>query len=162
MAEVFILLGGNLGDREQIFKNAIDCIVNRIGSIVKTSSLFETEPWGFEHELSFLNQVVVIETSLTALEILVRTQEIEKTLGRVRKKNQYSERTIDVDILFYDDQVISMEELEVPHPRIQERLFTLIPLEEIAADFIHPVLRKSISQLRRDCKDSLEVKKYGE
>ena len=160
MAKVYFLIGGNLGDREEILKQTVERMIAEIGNLSQVSSIYETEPWGFEHELSFLNQVVVLESNLLPDEVLNRAQEIEQDLGRVRKKNRYSERTIDIDILFYDDQIISSDRLEIPHPRMQERLFALIPLKELAAGLVHPVLKKSIADLYTECQDSLEVKKY--
>lgn len=160
MARVYFLLGGNLGDREKILSRAIKKMVGQIGSLVQSSSIYETEPWGFSHELNFLNQVVVLESNLKAIKILDLTQEIEKDLGRVRKKNQYSERTIDIDILFYDEDIILSERLRVPHPRIQERMFALMPMMDVGADFIHPVIGKSIKELLVNCSDKMEVKKF--
>ncbi|WP_372755035.1 2-amino-4-hydroxy-6-hydroxymethyldihydropteridine diphosphokinase [Labilibaculum sp.] len=160
MAKVYFLLGGNLSEREKYLSDAIQQMVSKLGVLVASSSIYETEPWGFVHELNFLNQVVVIETCIAPLDILDVTQQIEKDLGRVRKKNQYSERTIDIDMLFYEDKIISSERLIVPHPRIQERLFALVPMLDVAADLIHPVLEKSIRQLHELCADSMEVKKY--
>ncbi len=160
MERVYFLLGGNLDDRERILSEAISKMKLEIGELVDCSSIYETEPWGFEHELNFLNQVVVIETELEAKEILDVTQQIEKDLGRVRKKDQYSERTIDIDILFYGDQIISTDRLVVPHPRVQERLFALIPMLDVAPELIHPIEMKSIRELHAVCPDKMEVKKF--
>ena len=160
MARVYFLLGGNLGDREQILNNAIEMMSKSIGSLVMTSAIYETEPWGFTHELNFLNQVVVLDSELEAIQILDLTQNIEKELGRIRKKNQYSERTIDIDILFYGEEKILTDRLEVPHPRIQERLFALIPMMDVGEDLVHPVIGKSIKELMIECPDKMEVKKY--
>jgi 2-amino-4-hydroxy-6-hydroxymethyldihydropteridine diphosphokinase len=160
MAKVYFLIGGNLGDRELILKTTIDKMIDKVGEKLELSSIYETEPWGFEHEQTFLNQLVVLETSYSAIEVLDRTQEIEKEMGRVRKKNRYSERTIDIDILFYNDEVINTERLEVPHPRIQERMFALQPLNEIDSDMIHPIYQKKIKELLANCEDKLEVKVY--
>ncbi len=160
MARVYFLLGGNLDNREMILSEAISKMKLVIGELVSSSSIYETEPWGFEHEQNFLNQVVVFSSKLSAIKILDRTQQIEKDLGRIRKENQYSERTIDIDILFYDDQIISAERLIVPHPKIQERLFALIPLLDVASDLIHPVELKSIKELHDECADKMEVKKF--
>ncbi len=160
MAKVYFLLGGNLGDREQILSNAIEKMNNAIGSVVDCSAIYETEPWGFDHELNFLNQVVVVNSDLEAIQILDITQGIEKDLGRIRKKNQYSARTIDIDILFYGEERIVSERLEVPHPRFQERMFALLPMMDVREDLIHPVIGKSIKELLEDCPDKMEVKKY--
>jgi len=183
--EVFILLGSNRGDRQALLHQASELIKNRCGPILKFSSVYETEPWGFEDETSFLNQVVEIETSLPAEELLVKLREIEALLGRTQtghlsldigKKSKsckikpmsndecpmtvYSSRTIDLDILFYGRKMIFTENLMIPHPRLHHRRFTLEPLNEIAPSFQHPVLKKSISHLLGECNDSGEVTKY--
>ena len=160
MAKVYFLLGGNLGDREQILSNAIEKMNKEIGLLVECSAIYETEPWGFDHELNFLNQVVVLDSDLEAMQILDITQNIEKDLGRIRKKNQYSERTIDIDILFYGEKRIFSDRLEVPHPRIQERMFALMPMMDVGADLVHPVIGKTIKELLVGCPDKMEVKKY--
>jgi len=160
MAKIYFLLGGNLNNRERILSEAILKMRLEIGEMISASFLYETEPWGFEHEQNFLNQVVVFESELPAIKILDTTQQIEKDLGRVRKKNQYSERTIDIDILFYEDQIISTDRLVVPHPGIQERLFALVPLLDVAPDLIHPIELKSIKELHAQCLDKMEVKKF--
>lgn len=160
MAKVYFLLGGNLDDREKILSEAISKMRIEVGEVINISSIYETEPWGFEHEFNFLNQVVVLESKLSAIKILDRTQQIEKDLGRVRKKNQYSERTIDIDILFYEDLVIYTDRLIIPHPRMQERAFALVPLLDVAGDLIHPVELKSIKELYANCSDQMNVKKF--
>lgn len=161
MNKVYFLIGGNIGDRKKILSNTIFEINKNIGEVEKTSSIYETEPWGFSHEQNFLNQVVVINTSKSPFEVLSILQEIEKSLGRVRKINRYSERTIDIDILFFNDLCIDdTEELIIPHPRMQERMFALLPLEEIACDLIHPKLKLSIAELKNICEDKLLVKKF--
>ncbi|WP_321514861.1 2-amino-4-hydroxy-6-hydroxymethyldihydropteridine diphosphokinase [Marinifilum fragile] len=160
MAKVYFLIGGNLGDRELILKSTVEALGNDVGKVLNVSAIYETEPWGFEHEQSFLNQVVIVESNLLPEAVLYQTQEIEKTLGRIRKKNRYSERTIDVDILFYDDLIIDTERLEVPHPRMGERMFALAPLSEIVPDFIHPVTGKSILDMKNSCPDTSEVTRF--
>lgn len=161
MARVYFLLGGNIGDREKLLTEAIRKMTIQVGEFIQTSSLYETEPWGFTHEQNFLNQVAVFESNLPALDILDQTQTIEKELGRVRKTTQYCERTIDIDILFYGDEMIENERLSVPHPRIQERLFALYPLAEIIPDYLHPKLQKSIKILKEECSDNLKVNKFN-
>ena len=156
MAKVYFLIGGNLGDRELILKSTVEALAT-VGKVLKVSDIYETEPWGFEHEQSFLNQVVLIESNLLPEAVLDQTQEIEKNFGRVRKKSRYSERTIDIDILFYNDLIIDTERLEVPHPRMGERMFALAPLAEVAPEFIHPVTGKSILDMKNSCPDTSEV-----
>ena len=161
MTRVYFLLGGNIGNREELLSEAIRKMTNQLGKNIQASALYETEPWGFTHEQNFLNQVVVFDSELAALDILDKTQAIEKELGRVRKTTQYCERTIDIDILFYSDECIENERLSVPHPRIQERSFALYPLEELIPEFIHPISKKSIKQLKEECTDELKVNKFN-
>jgi 2-amino-4-hydroxy-6-hydroxymethyldihydropteridine diphosphokinase len=160
MTRIYFLLGGNIGNREELLSEAVRKMTNQIGKFVQASSLYETEPWGFTHEQNFLNQVIAFDSNLSAIEILDKTQALEKELGRVRKTTQYCERTIDIDILFYGNELIESERLSIPHPRIQERSFALYPLKELIPDFIHPVLKKSIKQLKEACTDKLQVTKF--
>ena len=157
MAKVYFLIGGNIGDREQVLHSTIKAIDKKIGHVLNVSSIYETEPWGFVHEQSFLNQVVLVETNLLPEDVLNQAQEIEKSLGRIRKKNRYSERTIDIDILFYDDLIIETDRLEVPHPRMGERMFALAPLAEIAGELLHPIFGKTIQEIKDNCTDTSEV-----
>lgn len=159
MIKLYILLGGNLGDKKRIFSDVSTLLNDRLGKITSQSAIYETEPWGFESPDLFWNQVLELSTNLSPEEVLAQTQQIETELGRIRKGNQYSSRLIDIDILFYGDQIINQENLTVPHPRIQERKFALIPLCEIAPELIHPVLRKSIRQLLVESTDPLKVEK---
>jgi 2-amino-4-hydroxy-6-hydroxymethyldihydropteridine diphosphokinase len=157
MIKLYLLLGGNVGDKQKFFSEARNKLAERAGEIVSRSSIYETEPWGFESDDLFWNQVLEISTNLSPEEVLVQTQQIELELGRVRKSDQYDSRIIDIDILFYDKLIINLENLVVPHPRIQERKFALMPLCEIAPDLIHPVFKKSIRQLLDECQDNLKV-----
>jgi 2-amino-4-hydroxy-6-hydroxymethyldihydropteridine diphosphokinase len=157
MIKLYILLGGNLGDKQQVFSETRNRLSELLGEITAQSAIYETEPWGFKSDDLFWNQVLELKTNHSAEEILRLTQQIESDLGRVSKSNQYVSRTIDIDILFYGDQIISLENLIVPHPRIQERKFALVPLCEIAPDLIHPVFQKSIRQLLDECEDKLKV-----
>jgi len=159
MTKLYILLGGNLGDKKRIFSDVSTLLNERLGKISSQSAIYETEPWGFESPDLFWNQVLELSTNLSPEEVLAQTQQIETELGRIRKENQYSSRLIDIDILFYGDQIINQENLTVPHPRIQERKFALIPLCEIAPELIHPVLRKSMRQLLVESTDPLKVEK---
>lgn len=146
-----------MGDREQVFNSSIEEIAALIGSVVDTSSLFESEAWGFESENLFLNQLVVVDTNKTAIECLRLTQSIEQKLGRVRHKERYSSRVIDIDLLFYNSEIIDVPDLEIPHPRIQERNFVLEPLNQVMPDYVHPVLNKKISTLMEECTDKCRV-----
>ena len=159
MIRIYILLGGNLGDKQKVFSEARALLREQVGIITAMSAVYETEPWGFESSDYFWNQVIEIVTGLSAAEVLLQTQQIELQLGRIRKDGQYNSRIIDIDILFYGDQVIKSDDLIVPHPRIQERKFVLVPLHEIAPDLMHPVFHKTISQLLEECPDPLKVER---
>jgi 2-amino-4-hydroxy-6-hydroxymethyldihydropteridine diphosphokinase len=159
MIKLYILLGGNLGDKQQVFSEAKARLNQQVGTITNQSSTYETEPWGFESDDNFWNQAIEIETSLSPEEVLHQTQQIEHELGRIRKASQFVSRIIDIDILLYGDRIIELENLTVPHPRIQERRFALVPLCEIAPELIHPVFQKSIRQLLIGCPDTLIVEK---
>ncbi len=156
---IFILLGSNLGERQIVLKEAGRNISKDIGEIVRKSSVYETAPWGFNVSELFLNQVVEVKTSLQPNVLLSRLLEIETSMGRLRENDAYQSRIIDLDILFYNDLIISEPDLVLPHPRLHLRRFTLIPLNEIATDLVHPVFGKTIQTLLVECKDSLVVNK---
>jgi 2-amino-4-hydroxy-6-hydroxymethyldihydropteridine diphosphokinase len=156
---VFLGLGSNIGDRIGFILDALDEIKKNSGlKFVKSSSFYETEPWGIKEQNLFLNIVVEICASLTPGELVKFIKETESKLGRITRK-KWSEREIDIDILFYDDLIINEKGLNIPHPEIQNRNFVLIPLEEIAPDFIHPVLKKKISDLVSLSTDKLKCKR---
>lgn len=136
MSKLYLGLGSNMGNREDYIRQALRLIGERVGKVLRTSSLIETEPWGFESEHRFLNAVCLIETNLSPLDCLHKTQRIEHLLGRRHKSRDghYTDRPIDIDLLFYDDLVIQTPELTIPHPHWQERDFVRIPLEEIRED----------------------------
>lgn len=159
MAKLYLLLGGNLGDKEKIFSKAQINLHNLLGEITAQSAVYETEPWGFESTDLFWNQVLEIATSLSPEEVLRKTQQTEVELGRIRKSNQYDSRIIDIDVLFYGEEIVELPNLIIPHPRIQERKFALVPLNEIAPDLKHPVFQKTITQLLAECNDQLLVEK---
>ncbi len=153
-----VLLGGNIGDRESYLENALTKIKSLCGSLVSSSSLYESKAWGKEDQKDFLNQVIVVNSELSPEPFLETILAIEKDLGRVRYK-KWGERVIDIDILYVDDLIINTKLLKVPHPFIQDRRFTLVPLTELVPDFTHPILSKTQLELLSDCKDELEVKK---
>ncbi len=155
MSKLILLLGGDQGDVQQQFKQAELLIAEKIGRIDELSALYESEPWGFEAEDLFLNRVLIVETHLSPLEVLEITQEIECLIGRKEKTGQdgYASRMIDIDILFYDQIVMNTERLTIPHPRLHLRNFTLLPLAELCPDFIHPVLKKSVLELKETTPD---------
>lgn len=152
MATVYLGLGTNLGNKEANLRTAIYKLQERIGKQVSLSSFYETAPWGFESDHSFLNAVIGLETSLSPIEILHITQEIEKELGRTKKSvnGSYSDRLIDIDILLYDTLVLQTPELTIPHPLMTERDFVMKPLIEIAGNVIHPTRQKTLSELYQE------------
>ena len=167
MAEVFILLGGNVGDKAKIFEETRTMIGERIGMITKMSSVYATESWGFKSDL-FWNQVLILNSGLNPYGILNLTQSIETGMGRLKKTrynyelSNYEDRIIDIDLLFYDNLQIDTPELTIPHPKIAERRFVLIPLNELEPDKYHPVLGLKVSELLRICPDQLKVERLVE
>jgi 2-amino-4-hydroxy-6-hydroxymethyldihydropteridine diphosphokinase len=158
MINVFLLLGSNLGDRNSFLNNAITCIENEIAPVLDKSSVYETQSWGKEALPDYLNQVIMLQTVLTARQVLEKILSIELKMGR-RRDEKWNSRTIDIDILFYGNNVIKEPDLIVPHPELHNRRFTLSPLVDIAPDLIHPVFNKTVSELKSDLKDDLIVKK---
>jgi 2-amino-4-hydroxy-6-hydroxymethyldihydropteridine diphosphokinase len=160
MKIVFLGIGTNLGNREKNLEQAVARIEQSIGRVLISSSVFQTEPWGFQSEEDFLNMVVKIETELGPYVLLGKILAIESLMGRVRGPEHFSSRVIDIDILLYDNIIIDEENLRIPHPLLQERRFVLAPLCEIAAELIHPVLKKTFKELLEECEDSGVVKSY--
>jgi len=160
MVKVYLGLGGNVGKVSETFDTAAIEIENLIGRILNKSSRYRTEPWGNKNQDYFLNQVLCVETSLNAEDVLKEILAIEKKLGRDRNMdNQFAPRTIDIDILFYGEKIINNNSLSVPHPRLHIRNFVLTPLMEIAPDLIHPLFNKKIKDLVKDNPDDSLVKK---
>ncbi|MFA6085992.1 2-amino-4-hydroxy-6-hydroxymethyldihydropteridine diphosphokinase [Mucilaginibacter sp.] len=158
MINVFLLLGSNLGNREAYLQKAIQLIEQNIAPLTNASGIYETQSWGKTDEPDYLNQVVQLNTDLSAKIVLERILDIEIMLGRKRDV-KWGSRIIDIDILFYGDNIINEPGLIVPHPELHNRRFTLEPLVELAPDFIHPILKKNILNLKSELKDSLIVKK---
>jgi len=158
MNNVTLLLGSNVGNRFTHLETALEMIRMEIGKITLRSSVYETEPWGNTKQDFFLNQVVVFESSLNAEKIMELIISMEKKMGRERAE-KWGPRIIDIDILFFNEDIISTEQLTVPHPSLHHRKFTLIPLNEIMPGFTHPVFKKNISDLLNDLTDQLEVRK---
>ncbi len=159
MTSIYLLLGTNLGNKIKNLEKVRELLVSNRVTIRRESSIYETAAWGIEDQPTFLNQVVEIETAKTPDKLLDLTQEIEKKIGRVRKE-KWGERLIDIDILYYGDSIIDQEDLQVPHPEIQNRRFTLVPMVDIAQDFVHPQLLVSQEALLKACEDTLEVNPY--
>ncbi|MES2428487.1 MAG: 2-amino-4-hydroxy-6-hydroxymethyldihydropteridine diphosphokinase [Bacteroidota bacterium] len=158
MNHVFLLLGSNLGDRKLYLQQAIMHIAYDIAPTVKISSVYETQSWGKTDEPDYLNMVIELESELSADVILEKVLAIELVMGRKREE-KWGSRIIDIDILYYNSEVIDKPGLVIPHPELHKRRFTLEPLAEIAPDFFHPVLNKTSLQLKNELKDSLIVKK---
>jgi 2-amino-4-hydroxy-6-hydroxymethyldihydropteridine diphosphokinase len=157
---IFLSLGSNLGNREISLDEAIKLIRLQVGKVVKQSSLYETVSWGNDSKNLYLNKIIEVETNLAPFDLLEKLLAVEKKLGRIRNRDvKYQDRTIDIDILFYEDVILHSDDLQIPHPRIEERRFVLEPLNELAPDFIHPLLKKPINQLLIECEDKLMVRK---
>lgn len=152
-------LGTNLGKREDNIEKALARIKENIGPVTKSSSLYETEPWGFESDEQFLNMVVRIDTGLKPGDLLQEILNVEYFLGRKRSEKQYASRVIDIDILLYGEKIVNEHQLKIPHPRMHERRFVLEPMCEIAGEVIHPVFGKSFARLLEECKDESKIKK---
>ncbi len=160
MNRTYLLLGSNIGNSLKQLSLAIKHIEKKIGKISRQSALYATAAWGNTNQPDFLNKVVVVETTYTVAETLHNILAIEKMMGRVRTiKN--APRIIDIDILFFNKEIIAQKDLVVPHPEIQNRRFVLIPLNELSPRFLHPVLKRSIHQLLLACPDHLNVKKFS-
>ncbi len=158
---VNLLLGSNMDDRLSLLKQAREAVSLQLGRITMESSIYESEPWGFNADRQFLNQVIRIETIYAPHDLLERILRIETDLGRSRNNAAgYSSRLIDIDILFYNDEIIREKNLIIPHPGIPDRMFTLLPLSELDGTYIHPGNRKSIDELIHECRDPLNVYPY--
>jgi 2-amino-4-hydroxy-6-hydroxymethyldihydropteridine diphosphokinase len=158
MNKVYLLLGSNLGNRQLFMQQAIKLIAEQISPVIKSSSIYETQSWGKSGAPDYLNQVILLQTNMPARVILEKILAIEIVLGRKREE-KWGSRTIDIDILFYGDKVINEPDLQVPHPELHKRRFTLEPLNEIAQDFKHPGCKKTIFELKKELNDDLVVKK---
>lgn len=161
MSTAYLLTGGNLGDRKENLRNAVQLINEQCGTITNSSSIYETAAWGLTEQPAFLNQALEISTSLNARQLMRKILRIEKDMGRVRKEKM-GPRVVDIDIIFFDDEVHSIRFITIPHPEMQNRRFVLTPLTEIAPQFEHPVLKKTIAQLLEECPDNSEVKKFSD
>jgi 2-amino-4-hydroxy-6-hydroxymethyldihydropteridine diphosphokinase len=158
--KAYLLIGGNLGDRVSSLNQARALLTLRAGSITAVSAIYETAPWGIAEQASFLNQALQLETSLTAEELMQHILHAEEEIGRVRAE-KYGPRIIDIDILLFNNEAFSHPTVTVPHPQLANRRFALQPLTEIAATYVHPILKKTISELLDDCPDTLPVQVYN-
>ena len=157
MNNIFLITGGNIGDRKKNLKAALGLIESEIGKIIKSSKIYETDAWGITDQKSFYNQVHIVESDFSAQEVMKKILKIEEEMGRVRTiKN--AARIIDIDILFFNEDIVNQQNLTIPHPQIINRRFVLSPLNELASNMIHPVYKKNIHELLAMCKDELKAK----
>lgn len=159
MNTAYLLLGGNLGDKERNLQQAIVLTEQLAGAIIKKSDIYVTAAWGNENQPDFYNQAISIETGLSCFELLKVLLNVEEKCGRNRTGEKWQQRTMDIDILFYNNDIVKTPELTIPHPFMQERRFVLVSLAQIAKELVHPVLKKTIEELLNECKDPLDVKR---
>ncbi|PWV51435.1 2-amino-4-hydroxy-6-hydroxymethyldihydropteridine diphosphokinase [Chitinophaga sp. S165] len=160
MNKAILLIGGNLGDRTGHLQQAVEQIDKQIGKVEKISALYETAAWGHVEQPDYLNQALLVSTDMDARTLLETVLAIEHNIGRIRRQ-KWGARVIDIDIIFYNDDVINQPDLKVPHPQMQFRQFVLVPLREILPDWQHPVLHQSVSTLLDNCTDELPAVKYN-
>lgn len=158
-SNVYCLLGSNLGNRKESLAMACREIDLKAGTIIQMSALYESEAWGYADVSHYYNQAIQLRTELSAQELLQVLLEIEQSMGRIRSEKGYTARPIDIDILLYNQSIIQTPLLTVPHPRMLQRRFVLVPLAEIADDFLHPIENKNIATLLHECQDTLWVEK---
>lgn len=163
MSVAFLSLGSNKGDRLSVIQQAVNFLsADNSVEIAAASSFYETEPWGKKNQNWFVNAVIAVRTELSPVELLRVCQDIEAKLGRNRKlEEHWGERPIDIDILFYDNLIFSNEILSIPHKFVHKRAFALVPMLEIKANYVHPVLNKTISELHEELEDPEDVFLYG-
>ena len=161
MNNVYLLIGGNMGNRQQNLEQAIAALNNRTGTVVQQSAVYETAAWGKTDQQAFLNQALLLQTVLPADRLMEALLVIEKSMGRVRMEKN-GPRIIDIDILFFNDAMIHQPSLTIPHPEIQNRRFALEPMADLAPDLIHPVLHATILELLEVCTDTLPVQKLDQ
>ncbi len=159
MYKVYLGIGGNIGNKQQNFNKVLDLIHKELGKIILKSSIYETPPWGFHADDPFWNQVLLIETILEAEELLWRINAIEEKFERKREKNRYTSRQMDIDILYFNDEYFETKTLIIPHPKIHERKFILVPLVEIAPNLKHPLRRLTSIEMLEACRDDSIIKK---
>ena len=158
MNTVYLSLGSNLGDKKKNLIEAIKLINTKIGVVKNISSIYKSEAWGYKSENSFYNLALFAETKLDTSRLLHQCQDIEKNLGRKNKtENSYSDRILDIDILYFNSQITNFDNLQIPHMRIYERQFVLLPMKEIAANFVDPVKMESISIIQKKCTDTSQI-----
>ena len=152
MSKVYLSIGSNKGNRSVLINKAIDEIEKKVGIIISRSSIYQSKSWGFDSN-DFYNLCLLIDTDIVPKSLLINLKKIEKSMGREDIDGSYSDRFIDIDILFYDNITTDSEDLKIPHPKIEIRKFVLVPMLEIADDYVHPILNKTIKELYNDCSD---------
>ena len=152
MSKVYLSIGSNKGNRSVLINKAIDEIEKKVGIIIFRSSIYQSKSWGFDSN-DFYNLCLLIDTDIMPKSLLINLKKIEKSMGREDIDGSYSDRFIDIDILFYDNITTDSEDLKIPHPKIEIRKFVLVPMLEIADDYVHPILNKTIKELDNDCSD---------
>ena len=161
MTGIYLLLGTNLGNKLANIQRAKELLTSHLIVVKKESRIYETAAWGIEDQPSFLNQVIEVDSGKSPERVLKICQLIEEEMGRVRHE-KWGERLIDIDILYFGERAYKKENLEIPHPGIPERRFTLAPLVELAEELLHPVLKKTQAELLEACPDSLELQVFEE
>lgn len=155
MAKVYLGIGTNIGNKRRNMITAAALLAERVGDVLALSDFYETEPWGFDSEHTFLNAVLLLDTAFTPDELLNATQQIESDMGRTKKSHgEYHDRVIDIDLLMVDDLVLQTPTLIVPHPLMHKREFVMAPFAEIAPHVLHPILKKTIGDLYKELPDS--------
>ena len=155
--QIYLCIGGNLGEREANLEEALTFIDINFGDVLAVSSIYESEPWGMTDVPNFLNQLVLIQSELSNDQLLSEIAELEEFFGRERSSEGYVSREMDIDVLFIGDEIVDTESFKVPHPRMAERRFVLEPLTEIAPDFMHPQLKQSVTEILKACTDKGKV-----
>lgn len=159
--QVILSLGSNQGNRLENIDRCIDLLNQEVGTVVAVSSLYESDSWGFSSD-AFYNCCLLLHTHKNAQKLLKKILKVEKEIGRIRNEsNEYQPRIIDIDIIAFDDKIIEIESLQIPHKHLQNRLFVLLPMKEIASDWVHPILQKNISDIIKECDDKGNCKKIS-
>ena len=153
MRKIYLSIGSNKGNRYSFIKEALRLIQKDIGEVILKSKIYETKSWGFQSD-DFLNLCILIKSELIPAELIIKLKNLEEKIGRERNNEKIEAREIDIDILFYSDEIINQKDLIIPHQRLHLRNFVLHPLNDIAADFIHPILLKSVNELLDECEDN--------
>ena len=153
MRKIYLSIGSNKGNRYSFIKEALRLIQKDIGEVILISKIYDTKSWGFQSD-DFLNLCILIKSELIPAELIIKLKNLEERIGRERNNEKIEAREIDIDILFYSDEIVNQKDLIIPHQRLHLRNFVLYPLNDIAADFIHPILLKSVNELLDECEDN--------